>query len=954
VKILFFLDSLELGGAERQALLLAEHLQSEGYEVLIWGLGKPGKVSLLCDEKKIVWESKFFTIQNSIFRDINTLSKMISDIKKISPNIIVPFCTIPSLLCALTWRFTKAHACIWNERDVGIYCSLLNAYSFALKISTCIVTNSAEGKKYIKKYYSNNLDIRVINNGVYISPPNEKKEAWRRRLNATDSTFIGCMVANLSKNKNHILLLQAWNSVLKTSIIPSNSILALAGREDAMAESLRQYVIKHEMQNNVKFLGQVDDISGLLASVDVGILSSFNEGQPNAILEYMYAGLPIIASDIPSIRETLENTNSLFFRNNAVEDLVTALKNIYSDNHRCKTGQNNFEICKQKYLPERMFANYKTLFTEFFLKRRKKISLYIYCTVLIYLARKSISKFKSIIRKSIRRSCQRYIPAIKRYCEYFNANSPFSFKTAKTVPANPKIGFAVLSHERSEYLSICLGSLFESDITGLDITFLIHDDGSTNPKVRSIIEKTYDPKYKIVRFYREKGHNSWGAAFNSAMRELFKVGNFDIVGSCDDDALFHPQWLQKTLPIFLWAKKKHKKHILGPFSPFYSSDAPFHKIMGEYISPYGKYVVKERMGALTHFFFRTDFDLFGVFAEDKDDETIKTAEFIKKKIRNISVYESYVEHIGQDSVLNTWRPSKVARAVYGLNLAPSGWSESLSKVGTLGYFHTVASRSGMYPKKDSSRCLDIIIPAIKKDIDILPLTIQGLKNNLAHPIGNIFIVTPDVNAFEPVWKTQGIHCIDEKDVLPVRKEDISYFPEGNDRSGWLLQQFIKLLGSNIATTPFYFVIDADTVLVRRQIFEENEKTIFLVSDEFHQPYYQIYNRLLGQEASCLVSFVSHMMCFNSERMEELRTCIEKHTGLIWWQAVIQMLDGSQSSGFSEYELYGHWMLTNYPDEIKREYFMNKAISREKKCSNTDLEQLYGGTLRSVSLHSYIN
>lgn len=180
--------------------------------------------------------------------------------------------------------------------------------------------------------------------------------------------------------------------------------------------------------------------------------------------------------------------------------------------------------------------------------------------------------------------------------------------------------------------------------------------------------------YRIIRSYSTKGHNSWGAAFNKAMRTLLNTGEFDVVGSCDSDAFFHPEWLDGMMKVALWAKKHHKQHILGPFSCFNSSDYIFHRILGTYDSPYGRFVVKERMGALVYFYFKADLQALGFFEESRDDETLMTRRLKRLRVRNFCTETSYVEHLGRVSLLDAWRPKAVGEnAAFGVKLAREGW-----------------------------------------------------------------------------------------------------------------------------------------------------------------------------------------------------------------------------------------------------------------------------------------
>ena len=518
---------------------------------------------------------------------------------------------------------------------------------------------------------------------------------------------------------------------------------------------------------------------------------------------------------------------------------------------------------------------------------------------------------------------------------------------------NFKIGMAILAYERPDYLQVCLDSLFQSNLYNYDITFLIQDDGSSDPRVRSIIEKERDSQYKIIRSFTPKGHNSWGAAFNKAVKKLLELDNFDIIGTCDSDALFHPDWLDHTLKVCLWAKENHQQNILGPFSSFNSSDYAFHRVLGEYESPFGGYVVKERMGALNYFFFKDDFLKLGYFKEDKNDETLMTMEFKKKKVRNFCTTMSTVEHVGQLSVLNQWRPTPVQKAVYGSNLAKNGWPEIIHDISTFGYLKDVKPAASLGKNVASGRQLDVVIPVIEKDTDVLPYVIKGVRDNLKHPLNEIIIVAPDSEKIKLISKNMRCRFVDESTVLPITKKEIHYQTQDYDRSGWLFQQLLKLSGRLISSQEFYLVLDADTVLIQPQVFEIDGRQLLLHSDEYHKPYFDLYTRLFGVAAPVFFSFVSHVMLFDQDKLHQIKTYLETKFGKPWYKAIIDNTDKNEVSGFSEYELYGQWMVQNYPNRITREYWFNVTLPRTELADfdskKTELAKKY----RMISFHDYI-
>jgi len=528
--------------------------------------------------------------------------------------------------------------------------------------------------------------------------------------------------------------------------------------------------------------------------------------------------------------------------------------------------------------------------------------------------------------------------------------SLLGIRLQSTLPQQFKIGMAVLAHDRSEYLELCLESLFKTKLHNYDITFLLQDDGSTDPEVREIIDRPRDPRYKIVRFYSPKGHDSWGAAFNKAMQKLLELDDFDILGSCDSDALFHPEWLDQTMKICLWAKEHHGDHILGPFSSFNSSDYEFHRILGTYASPYGSYVVKYRMGALNYFYFKRDLLKLGFYAEDKNDETLMTEKFNRHYVRNYSTETSYVEHIGAVSVLNKWRPTPVRAPVYGINLAESGWGDELEKADTLGFYKYVKRNSSFGDNVRSETPLDILIPAIEKDMPALPYVVEGARKYIRHPIGSIFILAPELSSIKSFCEKNNCAFVPENTVAPIQKKDVHYVPRGLDRSGWLLQQFMKLSGDKISSHDYFLALDADTVLMCPQVFLIDGQTILLHSDEHHHPYFELFFKLFGVPTRTPLSFVAHQMLFNRNRLRELRNAIAIRHNKAWHEAIMSKMDATQSSAFSEFETYGHWMHNNYPGEIKREYWFNTSVS--KRHLGSDIWSCNRGPCRSISFHSY--
>ena len=71
------------------------------------------------------------------------------------------------------------------------------------------------------------------------------------------------------------------------------------------ADQAKALAFDLNLGSSVRFLGSVQDVTGLLSAVDLGVFSSKTEGCPNAVLECMASGLAVVGTDIPGIREAL-------------------------------------------------------------------------------------------------------------------------------------------------------------------------------------------------------------------------------------------------------------------------------------------------------------------------------------------------------------------------------------------------------------------------------------------------------------------------------------------------------------------------------------------------------------------------------------------------------------------------------------------------------------------------
>jgi glycosyltransferase involved in cell wall biosynthesis len=304
-RIVFLFGSFDLGGAERQGLLLADYLRTRlGADVTVCALNpRAGRLSELCDDLGIPWQGIPF--HWGLSKRWYFFPKALAALKKERPDILVSYTCVPNLVCALGRTLVGATLSVWNQADEGLLLNPWPLHRFAVRQSRCIISNSSGGKNFLLDTYGIPApNVHLIYNGIALPAAGKGRHAWREELGLAPDTLVACMVANLSRYKDHGTVIRAWREVA-ASRPDSPPVLLLAGRFDGTERQLQDLAAELHCAAAIRFLGPVADVSGLLSAADLFVYGSKSEGIPNAVLEAMAAGLPVVGSDIPGIREAV-------------------------------------------------------------------------------------------------------------------------------------------------------------------------------------------------------------------------------------------------------------------------------------------------------------------------------------------------------------------------------------------------------------------------------------------------------------------------------------------------------------------------------------------------------------------------------------------------------------------------------------------------------------------------
>lgn len=222
-------------------------------------------------------------------------------------------------------------------------------------------------KRYLVE--SERLDaarITVIHNGVDLDVfrPGAPAHELRGRLGIADGDVIVVSVAKLRPLKRIDLLLRAAQGVLADS--PNTHFLLVGGGAPPERAKLERLAGDLGIAHKVTFAGEREDVPDLLRLSDVFVLSSRTEAFPNVVLEAMATALPVVATDVGSVSEMVEDGSSaLLVSKEDVGGLRDGLVQLLT-NHAARRafGQRGREIVEDRFSLDSMCAKRTAVFDE--------------------------------------------------------------------------------------------------------------------------------------------------------------------------------------------------------------------------------------------------------------------------------------------------------------------------------------------------------------------------------------------------------------------------------------------------------------------------------------------------------------------------------------------------------------------------------------------------------------
>ena len=299
LRVLFLLTSMPVGGAETLLVNLVRRLDRRRFTPEIVCLKEPGPLG-----EMLAAEMPVHSDLLACKYDLRILPRLMKLMRRPQADAVVTvgagdkmfWGRIAAHLAGVPVVASALHSTGWPD-GVGRLNRLLTSWTDAF-----IGVADAHAEHLVQNERFPAEKVNTIYNGVdcdRFAP--QDASAIRRELGiAADAPVVGILAA-LRPEKNHELFLAGAKEI--RAALPAAQFIVVG--DGPKRPELEQLAADLGIADAVHFVGSRSDVPALLAACDIVALTSHNEASPVSILEALACGVPVVASNVGSVRETV-------------------------------------------------------------------------------------------------------------------------------------------------------------------------------------------------------------------------------------------------------------------------------------------------------------------------------------------------------------------------------------------------------------------------------------------------------------------------------------------------------------------------------------------------------------------------------------------------------------------------------------------------------------------------
>ena len=362
MKILYIITKSTEGGAQTHISQLSKNLKEEGNEVTVMSC-PGGWLEDITKSNGIKYYPNVF-LSNSLnpLKGFKAMKEIKKVIKEFNPDLISLHSSaaglwgrlavkgkIKTVFTAHGWSFTEGVPFL-RKRIAILVEKFISKYAHKVICVSEFDESLSHKYKVVPKY-----KVLTIHNGVEIGEKKEKNYSFPLRI-----IFVG----RLSDQKNPMLLVKAFNELSDELKNKSEVILVGGGTEGK--DNIEKYISENNLNNKVKLLGSLprNKVFEEYEKSHIFVLTSNWEGFPRSILEAMSFSLPIIATDVGGVKESVTSDCGFIIPKDGKEELKEALTLLLNDTSLINfLGKKSRERVENNFSLDKMIIKTKEVYT---------------------------------------------------------------------------------------------------------------------------------------------------------------------------------------------------------------------------------------------------------------------------------------------------------------------------------------------------------------------------------------------------------------------------------------------------------------------------------------------------------------------------------------------------------------------------------------------------------------
>jgi len=369
-KILFLINTLTYGGAEKVLIDTVNNLDKDKYEITVQTFLHLGphtdKLNSNIKYKSVI-KTKSAFLRKMFFKIINTYmpSKWVYNLF-IKDNYDIEIAFLPSfptrIISASTNKKAKKiswlHGTMIKKGVVSKTFGSAEKEKAAYKKFDCIVCVSEDSKKSFIERMGEEYNLKVLYN--IFDSENILKRAGEECSVKAEITPVLVSVGRLEAIKGYTRLLKIHKLLIEEGLFHTLWIIG-EGSQHAL---LQEFIDKNNLQKTVKLLGYHDNPYKYVKNADLFVCPSLSEGFNMAVSEAVLLGVPVISTEWSGVYEPFNAPRCSVVVKNSNKALYEGLKEILLNPQKIEAFKNETAFKKQFFTTEHLISEFEKFLTQ--------------------------------------------------------------------------------------------------------------------------------------------------------------------------------------------------------------------------------------------------------------------------------------------------------------------------------------------------------------------------------------------------------------------------------------------------------------------------------------------------------------------------------------------------------------------------------------------------------------